>query len=160
MTASWQGIVIGMSVAAPVGPMAILCLRRSMLFGRSIGLASGMGVASAHAVYSALAIVGLLGLSTLLSEHDAVVQAASAILVVALGVRTACASPSSEAGRLSRQTTGSAYASAFGLGLTNPLTILSLASLFAGLDLTAAHGAPRAIMLVLASSPARPCGGC
>ncbi len=149
MTASWQGILIGVSVAAPVGPMAILCLRRSVMFGRSVGLASGMGVASAHALYSALAIFGLQGLSMLVSEHTAVVRVASAVAVGALGVRVACASPSTEQGQSRQLKPGSAYASAFGLGLTNPLTILSLASLFAGLDLTAAQGAPRAILLVL-----------
>lgn len=121
MPASWQGIVIGVSVAAPVGPMAILCLRRSMMFGRSVGLASGMGVASAHALYSALAIFGLHGLSTLLSERDAVVQAVTAAVVVGLGVRIACGAPSGDRAQLPQMTTGSPYASALGMNTPSRL---------------------------------------
>lgn len=149
MISSWQGLVIGVSVAAPVGPMAILCLRRSIMFGRSVGFATGMGVASAHALYAAVAMVGLQAVSTLLGEHKSFVRLASAVVVTGLGVRIACASPSSDHGDRPALTRRSAYASAVGLCMANPLTILSIASLFAGLDPTAAHGPPGAIMLVL-----------
>ncbi len=149
MISSWQGIVIGVSIAAPIGPMAILCLRRCFIFGRSVGLATGMGVASAHLLYSAVAVVGLQSVSTLLNAHSGVVRAAGAAVMIGLGVRTAWASPSSEPGQLCRPTTRAAYLSALGLCLANPLTVLSLAGLFAGLDPTAAEGAPRAVTLVL-----------
>ncbi len=149
MISSWQGVVIGVSIAAPIGPMAILCLRRSFIFGRTVGLATGMGVASAHLLYSVVAVIGLQSVSTLLNGHSGVVRAAGAAVMIGLGVRTAWASPSSEPGQSCRPTTRAAYLSALGLCLANPLTVLSLAGLFAGLDPTAAEGAPRAVTLVL-----------
>ncbi len=149
MTSSWQGLVIGVSVAAPVGPLAILCLRRSVMFGRSLGMATGMGIASAHAVYSALAVTGLQGAPAILGTHSDTVRAASAMILVGLGIRTACTKPSAEPGRLRDLSRKSAYASAFGLGLVNPLTILSLASLLASSNLSAVQTAPAAAMLVV-----------
>lgn len=149
MISSWQGMVIGLSVAAPVGPMAILCVRRSVMFGRSVGLATGMGMASAHALYSAIAMTGLQGVSAMLGTHSVVVRVVSATIMVGLGVRIACASPTRERGQLHPMTPGAAYASAFGLSLANPLMVLSLVSLLASSDLSAVRTAPGAVMLVL-----------
>ncbi len=148
MISSWQGVVIGVSVAAPVGPMAILCVRRSIMFGRSVGMATGIGMASAHALYSAVAMAGLQSVSAVLGTHSVVVRAASAVILVGLGIRLACASPSSEQGQLRQLRLGSAHASAFGLSLVNPLMVLSLASLIAASDLSAVQTAPSAVMLV------------
>ena len=148
MISSWQGIVIGVSVAAPVGPMAILCLRRSVMFGRSVGMATGMGIASAHALYSAFAVVALQGVATMLGTHSVAVRAVSATVLVGLGVRMACTSGSRERGQVRQLSPKSAYASAFGLGLANPLTVLSLASLLGSSDLSAVQTAPAAVVLV------------
>lgn len=145
---SWQGVIIGVSVAAPVGPMAILCLRRSIMFGRSVGMATGMGMASAHALYSAVAMAGLHSVSAIMGTHSVVVRAASAVIMVGLGIRLAFASPSSEQGQLRQLSLGSAYASAFGLSLANPLMVLSLASLLATSDLSTVQTAPSVVMLV------------
>ena len=149
MVGGWQGMVIGVSVAAPVGPMAVLCVRRSVLFGRAVGLATGLGVASAHALYSAVAMLGLGGVSDALAAHGPAVRAAGAVIVAGIGLRMACARPpvlTGEGGRLTRR---AAYGTAFGLCLANPLTVVSLAGLFAGLDPVSASGGLRAPLLVL-----------
>src|SRR5215213_2887820 len=126
--------MVGVSVAAPVGPMAILCLRRSMVFGRSVGLATGLGVASAHALYSALALVGVHGLLTATDRRTAM-QTVGGLVLVGLGARMATvAAPVGREG-LRPMSTRAAYASAIGLCLANPLTVVSLAGLFAGLKL-------------------------
>lgn len=148
MISSWQGIVIGVSVAAPIGPMAILCVRRSVMFGHSVGLATGMGMASAHALYSAIAMAGLQSVSAILGTHSVAVRVVSATIMVGLGIRMACASPTGGHRQLRRLTPGSAYASAFGLSLANPLMVLSLVSLLASSDLSAVQTAPGAVMLV------------
>ncbi len=147
MISSWQGVVIGVSVAAPVGPMAILCVRRSIMFGRSVGMATGLGMASAHALYSAVAMAGLQNVSAILGTHSVVVRAASALIMLGLGIRLACASPSTEQGQLRQVSPKSAYVSAFGLSLANPLMVLALASLLASSDLSAVQTVPSAVMV-------------
>ena len=142
-------MVIGVSVAAPVGPMAVLCIRRSVLFGRAVGLSSGLGVASAHALYSAVAVLGLGGVSAALAAHGSAVRAASAVIVAGIGLRIASSRPpvrTSDGGLLTRR---AAYGTAFGLCLANPLTVVSLAGLFAGLDVAATSGGMRAPLLVV-----------
>src|SRR5215213_199522 len=62
------GIVIGLSVAAPIGPMALLCIRRTLAHGRVVGLVSGVGVATADAVYGAVAAFGLTSISSFLVD--------------------------------------------------------------------------------------------
>ena len=119
------------------------------MFGRSVGLATGMGMASAHALYSAIAMTGLQGVSAMLGTHSVVVRVVSATIMVGLGIRIACASPTREHGQLQPMTPGSAYASAFGLSLANPLMVLSLVSLLASSDLSAVRTAPGAVMLVV-----------
>lgn len=61
-----EGAVIGLSVAAPVGPIGLLCINRTLSRGRTSGLVSGLGAASADAVYGAVAAFGLTAVSSLL----------------------------------------------------------------------------------------------
>ncbi len=148
MVARWQGVVVGLSVAAPVGPMAVLCIGRSLAFGRSVGLATGAGAASVHALYTALAIVGVKGLAARLDAHATAVHLVSGLVLVALGVRMALRVSlrvTAERRGMSKRT---AYVSAVGLCLANPLTVVSLASLLAGLRLTGSALAGDAAWLV------------
>ena len=148
MVARWQGVVVGLSVAAPVGPMAVLCIRRSLAFGRPVGLATGAGAASVHALYTALAILGVKGLVTRLDDHATAVHLVSGLVLVALGVRMALRVSlrvTAERGGMSKRT---AYVSAVGLCLANPLTVVSLASLLAGLRLTGSALAGDVVSLV------------
>ncbi len=136
MRRSWEGVLVGLSVAAPVGPMALLCLRRSIRLGGGIGLATGFGVASAHALYSALAVAGVHGVQTALSDHALVVQHVSGLLLIGLGVRMVVRSRPNDPSDLRPLSARAAYASAVALCLANPLTVVSLAGLLAGPHLT------------------------
>ena len=140
MNRSWEGVLVGLSVAAPVGPMALLCLRRSIVLGGGIGLATGFGVASAHALYSALAVAGVHGVQTVLSDHAPVVHHVSGLVLVGLGARMVVRSRPNDRSDLRPLSAGAAYASAVALCLANPLTVVSLAGLLAGLRL--ASGSP------------------
>lgn len=117
------------------------------MFGRSVGMATGLGMASAHALYSAVAMAGLQNVSAILGTHSVVVRAASAVIMLGLGIRLACASPSTEQGQLRQVSPKSAYVSAFGLSLANPLMVLALASLLASSDLSAVQTVPSAVMV-------------
>ena len=70
MTAHFlQGLLIGVAVAAPVGPIGLLCIQRTLNDGRVAGLVSGLGAATADAVYGCIAAFGLVLVSSFLIEH-------------------------------------------------------------------------------------------
>lgn len=135
-----KGLVIGFSIAAPVGPIGVLCIRRTLADGRAAGLVSGLGAATADAVYGAIAGFGLTFISGLLIGHQAWLRLAGGVFLVYLGVRTFSATPASEGPSRTGAGLLRAYASTFLLTLTNPMTILSFAAIFAGLGLANAAG--------------------
>ena len=61
-----KGLVIGFSIAAPVGPIGVLCIRRTIAQGRTAGIISGLGAATADAIYGCIAALGLTFISSLL----------------------------------------------------------------------------------------------
>lgn len=130
-----RGLVIGFSIAAPVGPIGVLCIRRTLSGGFRLGLVSGLGAASADALYGSIAAFGLTALSdVLVRQHDALRLVGGAFLLV-LGIRSFLARPSAEAAASAYRSLAGALASTFFLTLTNPLTILSFAGIFAGLGI-------------------------
>ncbi|MDQ7840842.1 MAG: LysE family transporter [bacterium] len=135
-----KGIIIGFSIAAPVGPIGVLCIRRTLADGRAAGLVSGLGAATADAVYGAIAGFGLTFVSGLLIGHQAWLRLAGGVFLVYLGVRTFSATSASEGPSRTGAGLLRAYASTFLLTLTNPMTILSFAAIFAGLGLANAAG--------------------
>jgi threonine/homoserine/homoserine lactone efflux protein len=130
-----RGFLIGLSVAAPVGPMAVLCIRRTLASGRLTGLLSGAGIASADACYGAIAAFGLTSVSSLLIDMQDLVRFIGGAFLLWLGWRT-LRSPAAETTRIAEsgsvQSAG-AYLSTFGLTLTNPTTILSFVAIFSGI---------------------------
>ena len=134
-----KGLFIGIAIAAPVGPIGILCIQRSLAGGRLHGLVSGLGAASADAVYGSVAAFGLTFVSTLLSQQQAWIRLLGGLFLCVLGIRTFRRKPDAQPS--AAQTAGNltAYASTFFLTLTNPLTILSFAAVFAGLGLSSGN---------------------
>jgi threonine/homoserine/homoserine lactone efflux protein len=138
----FRGLVIGFSIAAPVGPIGVLCIRRTLVEGRAAGLASGLGAATADAMYGSIAGFGLTFISGLLIGQQTWLRLIGGAFLCYLGLRTFLAAPAPLAGAASVKGNGlvSAYASTFFLTLTNPMTILSFAAVFAGLGLANASG--------------------
>jgi threonine/homoserine/homoserine lactone efflux protein len=135
-----KGFVIGFSIAAPVGPIGILCIRRTLTEGRAVGLVSGLGAATADAFYGSLAAFGLTFISTFLVSQQIWLRAVGGAFLLYLGGRTFLSHPASEAAAGSVRALPAAYASTLLLTLTNPLTILSFAVVFAGLGLGSTGG--------------------
>lgn len=130
-----RGFVIGLSVAAPVGPMAVLCIRRTLARGRAAGMLSGFGIATADALYGAIAAFGLTSVSSLLIDLQDLVRLIGGAFLIWLGwktLRTRAAAVSISADRGGAHGAG-AYLSTFGLTLTNPTTILSFVAIFSGI---------------------------
>jgi len=130
-----RGLLIGFSIAAPVGPIGVLCIRRTLAEGRLTGFLSGMGAASADMFYGAVAAFGLTAAQDLLLGQSDWLRLAGGIFLLYLGIRTFLAKPAEQAAKTSRGGLLGAYVSTFFLTITNPLTILSFLAIFAGLRL-------------------------
>jgi len=128
-----RGIAIGFSIAAPVGPIGVLCIRRTLADGRAAGLASGLGAATADAVYGCAAGFGLTFISNTLIGQQLWFRVIGGTFLCYLGLKTLLARPAEEAAPAGSNSLIAAYASTFFLTLTNPMTILSFAAIFAGL---------------------------
>jgi len=136
-----KGIMIGFVIAAPVGPIGVLCARRTLLHGRRAGFFSGMGAATADSIYGFIAAFGLTFISDLLAAHQILLRLAGGAILVVLGVRAFAAQPvkKNELPRSARHYAGM-YSSTFFLTLTNPMTIFSFAAVFAGFGLAGIRG--------------------
>jgi threonine/homoserine/homoserine lactone efflux protein len=135
-----RGIVIGFSIAAPVGPIGVLCIRRTLAEGRAAGLISGLGAATADAAYGCIAGFGLTFVSGVLMGGEFWFRLIGGAFLIYLGVRTFLARPAGEAAAAGRSGLMGAYASTFFLTLTNPMTILSFMAVFASLGVASAGG--------------------
>jgi threonine/homoserine/homoserine lactone efflux protein len=135
-----KGLLLGFSIAAPVGPIGILCIRRTLAEGRTSGLFSGLGAATADAVYGCVAAFGLTLISNLILGLRLWLNLAGGAFLCCLGVRTFLTRPAEEAAPAGDSGLLRAYLSTFVLTLTNPMTILSFAATFAGLGLAGASG--------------------
>jgi threonine/homoserine/homoserine lactone efflux protein len=147
-----RGFVVGISIAAPVGPIGVLCIRRTLDQGRAAGLLSGLGAATADALYGAVAGFGLTVISAFLVEQRDWLRLLGGLFLCYLGVTTFLARPAEdEPAARSVVTRGyaAAYLSTLVLTLANPITILSFAAIFAGLGLAEAGDPGSAASLVL-----------
>ena len=144
----FRGLVIGFSIAAPVGPIGVLCIRRTLADGRTTGLAVGLGAATADAVYGAVAGFGLTVVSTLLVRQQDAMRLVGGLFLCFLGVRTFLARPADRAARAGGAGLLGAFTATFGLTLANPATILSFVAVFAGLGIAGAGSWREATVLV------------
>ncbi len=145
-----KGLAIGFSIAAPVGPIGVLCIRRTLAGGRTIGLLSGLGAATADAFYGSIAAFGLTAISTFLVQQQVLLRLVGGAFLCFLGLRALFSRPSAQSTVANPRSQLNAYASTFLLTLSNPLTILSFAAIFAGLGLAAeTHSYPSAGLMVL-----------
>ncbi len=135
-----RGLIIGFSIAAPVGPIGVLCIRRTLAEGRVSGLVSGLGAATADAIYGCIAGFGLTFISSILVSQQVWLRLIGGVFLCYLGLKTFLARPAEEAASAEGRGLIGAYVSTFLLTLTNPITILSFAVIFAGLGLGSASG--------------------
>jgi len=145
-----RGLLIGISIAAPVGPIGVLCIRRTLAEGRFSGLVSGLGAASADAIYGIIAGFGLTFISGFLVAQQTWLRLLGGLFLCYLGIRTFLSLPPEETDKIQNKGLLGNYFSIFLLTLTNPMTILSFAAIFAGLGLAEkAEGYISASLMVL-----------
>jgi threonine/homoserine/homoserine lactone efflux protein len=146
-----KGIVLGFSIAAPVGPIGVLCIRKTLADGKLAGFITGLGAASADGIYGFLAAFGLTSVTSFLVGGRFWIQMIGGIFLLYLGAKTFMArSPEHAITTTTNRGLFRSYISTFALTLTNPMTILSFVAVFAGLGLVnEARSYVSATMLVL-----------
>ena len=136
-----RGLVMGLAIAAPVGAIGVLCIRRTLAGGWSLGLATGLGAATADAVYGAVAAFGITAISAMLLGVRGWLQVVGGAFLVYLGMRTFFERPRGLDETLVKPSgLLAAWSSTFLLTLGNPMTIMSFAAVFAGLGVGASAG--------------------
>jgi threonine/homoserine/homoserine lactone efflux protein len=135
-----KGLLIGFSIAAPVGPIGVLCIRRTLANGRTSGFVSGLGAATADGLYGTVAAFGLTLISDVLVGQQMWFRIIGGSFLLYLGIKTFLSKPSEKWASDKKTNLFGDYISTFFLTITNPITILSFAAVFAGLGLSDSSG--------------------
>ncbi len=130
-----QGMLIGFSIAAPVGPIGLLCIQLTLQRGRLYGFVAGLGAATADAFYGLIAGFGLTLISVFLVNQQDWLRFIGGLFLCYLGIKTFRTQPATEARLDARRGVVPVYLTVLGLTLTNPITILAFTAIFAGLGL-------------------------
>lgn len=145
----WRGLVLGFTIAAPVGPIGLLCIQRTVALGWRHGFVAGLGAATADAFYSAVAALGLSVVSNFLISQSFWLRLSGGIFLLFLGLRVFLLSPPQRTAISAMRRLGGVYLSTLLLTLTNPMTILSFAAFFAGFGFGAGTSTASAVLLVV-----------
>lgn len=146
-----KGLLMGFAIAAPVGPIGVLCIQRSLRDGFRIGLATGLGAALADGTYGLIASLGLTAISSFLVAEQSWIRFIGGIFLLYLGLKIARSHPGERAAESTPDHSPlHACLTTYALTLTNPMTILSFVGIFAGLGVGSVHAdALSALLLVV-----------
>lgn len=143
-----RGLAIGLALAAPVGPVGILCIRRALADGRSAAFVAGLGAAMADTLYGAVAALGLTVVSTFLVDHTVALRFGGGLFLVVLGTLTFRSKPSFETQPARGPGMAKDFVSSFLITLSNPATMLAAMGVFAAMGAIDKHSAdnPRLVI--------------
>ncbi|MBI1997821.1 MAG: LysE family transporter [Deltaproteobacteria bacterium] len=145
-----EGILIGIMVAVPVGPLGLLCINRSLATGALCGLFSGLGVATADALAAGIAALGITLISGFLTDHQVLLRLGGGCFLCYLGLKIYRTKPAVQTPTGDVNGLLGAYATTFLLTFSNPVTILSFIAIYAGWQVESLHGNyPAAAVLTL-----------
>ena len=129
-----KSVVMGLSIAVPVGPIGMLCIQRSLSRGFRAGFATGIGAACADAIYGLLGALGVAGIVTAFPMLTVTLKIVGGAFLVWLAWSIARQAPAASAVHdAPRATVLRDFLTTFGLTLSNPMTILSFVGIFAAL---------------------------
>ncbi|MBV9826434.1 MAG: LysE family translocator [Alphaproteobacteria bacterium] len=131
-----KGALVGIVIAVPVGPVGVLCVRRTIVHGRLAGFMSGLGAASADAVFGIIAAGGLTFISQWLLDYQNWLRFIGGAYLIYIGISALRASPEERDNERDPEGLIRDFASTFALTITNPITILAFLAIFASIGLT------------------------
>jgi threonine/homoserine/homoserine lactone efflux protein len=119
-----QGIIIGLTLAVPVGPIALICIQRTVTDGRFHGIFSGIGVATADSFYAAVTVLGLTIISSVIVTNQFLFRFLAGIVLIFVGMRVFMSLPSCVSTKTMHETYFKDYLSMVGIAIANPLTLV------------------------------------
>jgi threonine/homoserine/homoserine lactone efflux protein len=122
------GLLVGISIAAPIGPMALLCIQRTLVSGMRVGVSTGLGAVTVNLAYGALILLGLGTMAPLLAEFGRVLGIAGGLFLLWSALRMMRQQREAIAGEAAL-TPLAAYVSAVAFNATNPLSPLRMVAL-------------------------------
>ncbi len=139
ITLIFAGVAMGFGAALPIGPVNLLCIRRTLAFGSLNGFLTGLGAALGDGIFAAVTGFGLTFLAELIEGHKSILELIGGTLLVFFGYRAFTAKPharDAEGGvkQAGRASLPGAIFSTFALAITNPATLLGFTAMFAGLN--------------------------
>ena len=135
-----KGLAIGFSLAAPVGPVGILCIRRTLAHGSKRGIIIGLSAASADMTYGIIAAFGVTLISNFISQEQHWIRLIGGISLLILGYRTFFSHPATDSLMSTKNGHTRTFVSTFLLTLTNPMTLFAFAAIFVGIGLDKTMG--------------------
>ena len=145
----WKGLILGFAIAAPVGPIGILCIRKTIHFGKASGFCAGLGAATADTIYGFLSAFFLAFFSHYLLAWHTALKIMGGLFLIVLAWRTTQSKPPSLEDRLHKMGLFKDFLGTFFLTLLNPLTLFAFIGILAGLGLVDEQGDLRAAGLLV-----------
>jgi threonine/homoserine/homoserine lactone efflux protein len=137
-----KGLIVGFCLSAPVGPIAALCVQRTISKRLVSGLVSGLGAAAADAVYGAVAAFGATMISEFLISERTWMQRVGGVILIFMGLRLFLTKPAKEEAAVDGKGLTGDFLSTFFLTLTNPMTFVAFAAVFTTMGIGAVRGHP------------------
>jgi len=144
-----QGFFLGIAIAAPVGPIGLLCIRRTLEYGPVVGFATGMGAAIADTLFGAIAAFGMSAAFTFLRGYETSIRLIGGIFLLVIATRTYNTRPKPPAEVPETRNLLASFVVGLIVTLTNPVTVIASIALLTGIGLTASMGNFDAATLVL-----------
>jgi threonine/homoserine/homoserine lactone efflux protein len=147
-----EGIVVGFVGVMPIGPIGILCIRRSLALGRKQGIATGLGGATADIIYMTAALFGIKFIADFVALEQYYIRLCGGIAVIAIGIFTFRSQPASRLLATNKFEHTRLFASTFLLALTNPMPLLGFAALLTAIGFKTIAGENASAVLFVAGA--------
>ena len=134
-----QGMIVGLTLAVPIGPISLVCIHRTVANGRLHGIFSGLGVATSDSFYAAVAFLGLTAVSGLIIGHQMVFRLVAGIALVLVGIQVFRSIPTAIRNDANPESYVRDYLSLLAIAAANPLTIIFFITILPGFGVVA-HG--------------------
>lgn len=128
----FKGLIIGFAMSAPVGPIGLLCIQRTLSYGLLTGFIAGLGAATADALLGGMAGFGLTFIGGFITGHQRILRFLGGLFLIYLGIHIFRSTPAHHAAQAQRRGLWGTYLSTLLLTISNPMTIIAYTAVFSG----------------------------